>query len=122
MQSPPTKTLAKYEIIDLLLNIPDFNINQRNKAGLTILNCALMKRDFKSLVMIFSFPNLELNHEDFEKSLQAAEDVDNLIQECHIAQKMKGYNYSDVVDFLMEVKKRIQRLSRRFGRKKGRGF
>ena len=45
-----------------------------------------------------------------------------MIQECHIAQKMKGYNYSDVVDFLMEVKKRIQRLSRRFGRKKGRGF
>ena len=97
-----------YEILAILLEIPNFNINQRNNGGDTPLSLALKKRDFKSLMMLFQFPNLELKHKDFYKGLQNPEDLDTMIEECYKSYRETGYNYSDVVDFLTEYKKTVE--------------
>ena len=96
-----------YQILAILLEIPNFNINQRNHVEDTPLCLALKKRDFKAIVMLFQFPNLELKQKDFDKALQKHEDIDTMISECFKSYRDTGYNYSDVVDFLTEYKKSV---------------
>ena len=97
-----------YQILDILLEVPDFDINQRNQDCQTPLTLALGKRDYRSLMMLFRFTNLELYEPDFDFALESMEDIDILIDECFKSNRETGYNYSDVVDFLTEYKKQAR--------------
>ena len=97
-----------YQILDILLEIPNFDINQRNQDCQTPLTLALGKRDYKSIMILFKFPNLELYEPDFDMALESMQDIDILIDECFKAYRETGYNFSDAVDFLTEYKRQVR--------------
>ena len=110
-----------HEVLKILLEVPDVNINHRDDKGFTALEYALMKRDFKSIMILFSLPQLDLKKHDFNQ-IQELADIETMIKECQKANRATGLNYSEVVDFLTDLQESLPRKRALQSRKKkGRG-
>ena len=110
-----------HHIMKILKDIPDLEINVNDGKGYTALEYAFIKRDIKSIMILFSLPQLDIKVHNIHQVVQDMKDLDTLINECHKAYRETGMNYSDVVDYLTEIKKiLLAALSRERRVKKGR--
>ena len=106
-----------HDVLKIILQIPDFDVNLRDDKGFTSLEYALTKRDFKSIMILFSLPQLDLKRHDWNL-IQELADIGTLIRECHKANKETGVNFSDVVNFLTELKQTLSKKRASSGRNK----